>query len=170
MHAIRALAWHALAQMEEYGVEFTEAPVEATYVASAEQMSFLSWIYNALGPLYLLLFPLFGFLAFGGACLVVAKCRRPADIASYFYFAAAPFFLAVFGVVHGMIASFQVIAAAGTAPKPSDLASGISTSLFAALVGLMCSFPAYATLWAGYLVRTLMLREGNHGNKSTDSG
>ncbi len=50
----------------------------------------------------------------------------------------------LFGTVHGMIASFQVIAAGGSTPKASDLAQGISTALFTTLIGLAIAIPAIA--------------------------
>jgi biopolymer transport protein ExbB len=50
----------------------------------------------------------------------------------------------LFGTVHGMIQSFQVIAISGTSPKASDLAAGISTALFTTLVGLAIAIPAIA--------------------------
>ncbi len=49
------------------------------------------------------------------------------------------------GTVQGMIAAFQVIATSTTAPKPSELAAGISTALFTTLVGLFVAIPAIAT-------------------------
>ena len=50
----------------------------------------------------------------------------------------------LFGTVHGMINSFQVIAQGGSTPKASDLAKGISTALFTTLVGLAIAIPAIA--------------------------
>ncbi len=50
--------------------------------------------------------------------------------------------IGLFGTVHGMIASFQVIASATTAPKPAELAAGISTALFTTLIGLFIAIPA----------------------------
>ncbi len=50
----------------------------------------------------------------------------------------------LFGTVHGMIASFQVIAQGGATPKASDLAQGISTALFTTLIGLAIAIPAIA--------------------------
>jgi hypothetical protein len=50
----------------------------------------------------------------------------------------------LFGTVHGMIASFQVIARGGATPKPSELAQGISTALMTTLVGLAIAIPAIA--------------------------
>jgi biopolymer transport protein ExbB len=46
------------------------------------------------------------------------------------------------GTVDGMVASFQVIAIAGTTPKASELAEGISMALITTLVGLVLAIPA----------------------------
>jgi biopolymer transport protein ExbB len=46
------------------------------------------------------------------------------------------------GTVYGMIWSFRVIATAGGSPQASQLASGISTALFATLEGIAISIPA----------------------------
>src|SRR5262249_23114158 len=46
------------------------------------------------------------------------------------------------GTVDGMVASFQVIAIAGTTPKASDLGEGISMALITTLVGLVLAIPA----------------------------
>lgn len=50
----------------------------------------------------------------------------------------------LFGTVHGMIRSFSTIAIAGSTPKASELAKGISTALFTTLVGLAIAIPAIA--------------------------
>jgi biopolymer transport protein ExbB len=52
--------------------------------------------------------------------------------------------IGLFGTVHGMIKSFSVIANAAVAPKPSELAKGISTALFTTLIGLAIAIPAIA--------------------------
>ena len=53
--------------------------------------------------------------------------------------------IGLFGTVHGMISSFQVIAAgSGSTPKASELAIGISTALFTTLIGLAIAIPAIA--------------------------
>ena len=46
------------------------------------------------------------------------------------------------GTVSGMISSFQVIASSEAAPKPKDLAEGISSALFTTLEGLAVAIPA----------------------------
>ena len=50
--------------------------------------------------------------------------------------------IGLFGTVHGMVASFQVIATSPSTPKPSELAEGISTALFTTLLGLGIAIPA----------------------------
>lgn len=52
--------------------------------------------------------------------------------------------IGLFGTVHGMISSFQVIALGGASPKPAQLAEGISTALFTTLIGLAVAIPAIA--------------------------
>lgn len=52
--------------------------------------------------------------------------------------------IGLLGTVQGMIASFNVIATATGAPKPSELAEGISTALFTTLIGLAVAIPAIA--------------------------
>ncbi len=50
----------------------------------------------------------------------------------------------LFGTVHGMIASFMVLATSTSTPQPKELAEGISTALLTTLVGLMIAIPAIA--------------------------
>lgn len=57
--------------------------------------------------------------------------------------ALAPMF-GLLGTVDGMVSSFMVIARSTTAPKPKDLAMGISMALITTLVGLWLAIPAIA--------------------------
>ena len=50
------------------------------------------------------------------------------------------------GTVDGMVASFMVIARSPTTPKPSELATGVSTALITTLVGLVLAIPAIISL------------------------
>jgi biopolymer transport protein ExbB len=52
--------------------------------------------------------------------------------------------IGLFGTVHGMISSFQVIARSGGNPNPTELAKGISTALVTTLLGLAIAIPAIA--------------------------
>jgi biopolymer transport protein ExbB len=84
----------------------------------------------------------------------------------------------LFGTVHGMIASFQVIAVGGSTPKAADLAQGISKALFTTLLGLAIAIPAIAAfnilknrvsrlvLEVGILSESLMNRFEDVGTKS----
>jgi len=85
--------------------------------------------------------------------------------------------IGLFGTVHGMIASFSVIAGSEQMPKASDLAKGISTALFTTLLGLFIAIPAIAAynilrnriarlvLEVGILSEGLMSRFENLGGK-----
>ena len=50
----------------------------------------------------------------------------------------------LFGTVVGMINSFQIIAAGGSAPSPQKLAEGIATALFTTMIGLAIALPSLA--------------------------
>jgi biopolymer transport protein ExbB len=85
--------------------------------------------------------------------------------------------IGLFGTVHGMIASFSIIANTDGMPKASDLAAGISTALFTTLLGLFIAIPAIAaynilrnriarlTLEVGILSEGLMSRFENLGDQ-----
>lgn len=53
--------------------------------------------------------------------------------------------IGLFGTVHGMILSFQVIQISGSTPNPAELAGGISKALLTTLVGLAIAIPAIAS-------------------------
>jgi biopolymer transport protein ExbB len=81
------------------------------------------------------------------------------------------------GTVDGMVQSFQVIAIAGTTPKASELAQGISMALITTLVGLVLAIPAIVafnllknrftrlTMEVGHAAGNLMGRFENMGKK-----
>lgn len=50
--------------------------------------------------------------------------------------------MGLMGTVQGMISSFDVIATSATTPKPSELATGISTALVTTFIGLVLAIPA----------------------------
>jgi biopolymer transport protein ExbB len=57
--------------------------------------------------------------------------------------ALAPMF-GLLGTVDGMVAAFMLIAQRDTAPKPNELAVGISQALVTTLIGLWLAIPAIA--------------------------
>jgi hypothetical protein len=121
--------------------------------------SMLGWMFQSLGPFYGLLIPLAAFGVFVGACLVVALSRRPAVIAAYLPLLLLPLMIGVFGTLQGFTSSLQVIAVAQSAPKPSEVAEGVSMGLFTSLLALLLSFPAYFVTTFGLLMRTLLYRD-----------
>ena len=76
-----------------------------------------------------------------------------------------------------MVSAFQVIANTDTAPKPADLAEGISTALVTTLFGLCMAIPAIAAygilrnrlarlvLEVGIVSEGLMSRFADKGNR-----
>lgn len=129
-----------------------------SHVEQAQQ-SMLVWMFHSLGPFYGLAIPLAALGIFVGACLVVMLSRRPALIAAYLPLLLLPLLIGVFGTLHGFISSFQVIATAESAPKPSDVAAGVSMGLFTSFVALLLSFPAYFVTAFGLLLRTMLDRD-----------
>ena len=130
-------------------------PVEEWEIVEPAQMSYLQWMFTSLGPFYSLAIPGSAIAVFVGACLVVGISRRPSVIASYLLFLPLPLLIGMIASVHGMIMSLQVIATAGTSPKPSDIAAGIGMSLFASLLSLLLTFPSYLVLAFGLFLRTI---------------
>ena len=118
------------------------------------QQSYLSWMFAALGP-YALLLPLAGLLCFLLALVLVARGKGPMVAACLILIVHVPLLIGVFAALQGGIASYTVIAASATTPKPSDVAAGISTALFAPLVGMMLMVPGYATAAVGAFIRSL---------------
>lgn len=57
--------------------------------------------------------------------------------------ALAPMF-GLLGTVDGMVSAFMIIAKSATAPKPNELAIGISQALITTLIGLWLAIPAIA--------------------------
>ena len=131
--------------------------------AEVQRVSLLAWMFQALGPLYGLLLPAVGLLVFIVGLMVVTMNKRPSVIAAYLPFVALPALIGMFGVVHGMIASMSVVANAGATPKPSEIAEGVSLSLFAALVGLRVSFPSFVVVAMGLFVRAVYAKPENQG-------
>jgi hypothetical protein len=132
-----------------------QAPVQEWEQVEPVSQSYLAWIVQSLGPFYLLVLPLAGLVVFAGACLVVALSRRPSVIAAYLVFVPLPFLIGCWGSVTGIISSLQVIATAGTTPKPAELSAGISTALFTTLVGMALCWPSYLLVSVGLFLRTI---------------
>lgn len=120
------------------------------------QQNLLSWIFTALGFPYVILLPLSGLISFLLALIVVLRGRGPMAAASLILIVHIPLLIGVFAAIQGGIASYTVIAMSSIAPKPSEVAAGISTALIAPMVGMLLMIPGYATAALGSFVRSFV--------------
>ena len=126
-------------------------------MADAEpvQRSLLSWMMTALGFPYIVILPLAGLLCFLLAGFIVLRGKGPMAAAALILIVHVPLLIGIFAAIQGAIASYTVIATSVSSPKPSEMAAGISTALFAPLVGMLLMVPSYATAALGALIRSL---------------
>ena len=114
-----------------------------------EDMSRLEWMYHMLGAFYAVVIPAVGLLLFIGACIVVAKSKRPSSIAAYLVFLPLPLMIGFYGTIEGFIHIGQVISLSGSTPKHTELWSGFLTSWFTSMAGLGVMFPSFLVLAFG---------------------
>lgn len=126
--------------------------------AEPVQKSLLLWMMEALGFPYLVLLPLAGALCFVLALVVVIRGRGPMAAASLILIVHVPLLIGVFAAIQGGIASYSAIAMSSGNPQASEVASGISTSLFAPLVGMLLMTPSYAVAAIGGFIRCLIAK------------
>lgn len=126
--------------------------------AELVQQSLLSWMFTALGFPYVVLLPLAGLLCFLLALVLVLRGRGPMAAAALMLIVHVPLLIGVFAAIEGGIASYTVIATSAATPKPSEVAAGVSTALFAPLVGMILMVPGYATAALGAFIRALVAK------------
>ena len=118
------------------------------------QMSFAEWIVRSIGVLEVVNL-LLGCAVLAGACVVVAKSRRPAVIAAYVAFTPLPLFLAIFAFLKGTVASLSVLALTDVKLQPSDIYAGLAESALWIMFGLGASVLAYCVTAVGLFSRTI---------------
>lgn len=123
--------------------------------AEPVQQSVLHWMFTSLGPMYSLLLPLAALLSFIFVLILLFRGKGPMAAASLILIVHVPLLIGIFAAIHGAIASYTVIAMSEATPKPAELAEGISTALFAPLVGMFLMIPSYVTAAIGSFVRSL---------------
>ena len=128
--------------------------------AEPVQRSLLSWMFTALGFPYVILLPLAGMLCFVLALVVILRGKGPMAAASLVLIVPMPFLIGVFAAMQGAAASYTIIAMSSVAPKPSELAEGISTALVAPMIGMLLMVPGYATALFGSFARSLSVSAG----------
>ena len=127
--------------------------------------SFLSWMFHALGFPYVILLPLAGLVCFLLALILVLRGKGPMAAAGLILIVHVPLLIGVFAAIQGGIASYTIIATSATTPKPSEVAAGISTALFAPLVGMVLMVPGYATAALGAFIRSFGADAAHHSPK-----
>ncbi len=123
--------------------------------AEAVELSLLSWMYHALGPFYGTIIPLAGLAVLVGACLVVARSRRPAVIAAYFVFVPIPFLIGIYGTLYSYVSGFWAVTESVTIPKPFEVYTAYSCWLALSLTGFLATLPAYLVTSIGLFIQTL---------------
>jgi hypothetical protein len=112
-------------------------------------------MFSALG-VYAIVLPLAAFVCFVLTVLVVSRGKGPMAVAALILIVPVPLLIAVFAAIRGAIASYTIIAMSGSAPKPSEVAEGISTALFAPMVAMVLMAPSYAVATLGAAIRSLL--------------
>lgn len=123
--------------------------------SAPHRQSMLMWYLNALGWRYGLGLPLLGLIAFVLSLLLVIRGGQYAGPALIFV-VSMPFLFGVLGVVDGMIMTLTTLSHTETAPRPSEVAEGISLSLVAANFGLFMMAPSFLVATAGLFIRTMV--------------
>ena len=123
--------------------------------AEPVRQSYLMWVVSALGWRYVVLLPLAGIVTLVLTLILLIRGRGSAQTGALLFIVPLPFYLGIVGVLDGLISSYQVIAMSQMAPKPSEVAMGISMSLVSAWVGLLLTVPSYVAASAGLLIRAL---------------
>ena len=122
------------------------------------QQSRLAWLFDALGVQYTVLLLLAGLVGFLIALVVVLRGRGPLASAALLLAVSLPLLVGVFGAFDGAMASVFVIAQSTVAPRPSEIAEGVSTALATPLVGMWLMLPTLLLAVFGSLVRALVDR------------
>lgn len=134
--------------------------MEVEFDMGPTPQSKLSWFFQSLGLFYSLSLPAVGLLAFVLTVIIVIRGKGPLAGAGLWFVVTMPLWLGVLGFFDGMIASMMVISMSTAAPKPSELAQGVSAALVTPLVGLWLMAPSFLVATLGSLLRSLTAKDG----------
>jgi len=123
--------------------------------AEPVQRSLLSWIFQSVGPFYLFAILIIALLSLALTVILVIRGRGPMASASLLLVVHAPFWLGLIAALQGSISAYMVIATSPSAPKPSEIAEGISMALMCPLVALTSMIPIYAVAVIGSFLRAM---------------
>ena len=120
------------------------------------QQSYLEFIVNALGWRYMFLLPLAAIVSFVLILVLVLRGKGSTLSAALVLLVPLPFLVGILGYVDGLVASLQVIAMSDTAPKPSQLAQGMSMAFVTIWIGMLLSIPGLLLAIGGSFVRSVV--------------
>jgi hypothetical protein len=127
-----------------------ETPLEAT-----ERVSYVYWMYQALGPVFGLLLLGTGFLVFVGSCMVVARTKHPAPIAAFLAIVFLPLLIGLYGALLSFMQMYATISTYDWPPRSASVAEGIGAALFCAFAGFTFTWPSFLVVCCGLFVRSL---------------
>lgn len=122
-------------------------------MAEPVQMSYLRFLFQALGFRYSVLLPAVALLAFVLVLVLIIRGKGPALTGALLFLVPLPVLVGVFAAVDGMLSAFQVISMANVSPKPSEFAMGISMSLVSVFLSFLLTVPSYILATCGLIAR-----------------
>ena len=123
------------------------------------QQSLLAWIVLALGLPYAVMLLLLALLSFVLTLVILVRGKGPMAAAALVLVVHLPLLIGAFGALQGTMSALTVIATSSTAPRPADVAAGVSTAIVVPLVALVLTIPNYLIAAVGAFVRSLNRRE-----------
>jgi hypothetical protein len=128
--------------------------------AVGARQSYFAGVIDAAGRAQFLVILTIGLAAFVGACVVVAKYRRPSVIATCLVVLPVPLMVSVFGLLLGLVRSLIVLAASPEAqPTTSQFAAAAAASVSPLLLWFAVTIPCYLVLGIGLVLCTLKARK-----------
>lgn len=115
----------------------------------------LMWMLRALGPEFVLLLPATALIALVVVLILVLRGKGPAMVGAILLVVPLPIYVALLGVLSGMIRTCGVVLMADTPIKQSDLADVLADVLICMLFAMTLTLPAILLATAGLIVRAL---------------
>jgi hypothetical protein len=112
------------------------------------------WMFEALGFGYSSLLPLAALVSFVVTLALVIWGRGVNRGFAILLIAPLPFLIGLYAGLQGLIASYAVIANATAAPKPAEWAAGYGMALWAPMLGMILSSPAYLIAFIGLTIQS----------------
>jgi hypothetical protein len=122
-----------------------------------EPQSFISWMFEQLGPYYGIGLPLLGLLLLAAGVHAVLTSGGPGRVAAYLALVPLPLLVGLIGMLQGLGSAATTVAESAVQPVPKELAGDIALAIFAPLLSLYAALPGYCVLAIGFLLRNMRL-------------